>query len=536
MKHMGKRLGTCLAAAAMLTMALLLSGCHKDSLTDKAFRFRLPADPQQLDPQVSTDRSSMTVTAALFEGLTRLDDEGRAVAAAADWTVSADGLTYTFTLKESKWNNGEPVTAADFVFGIRRAVQPSTRSTLAVQLYDIAGAEAVNTGQADISALGVRAQDDRTLVITLQKPNAAFPEKVAATPFLPCNEAFFESTGGRYGMEKDYVLCNGPFYLKRWSHGEYLVIEKQEGYHDRDSILPAAVRYVIGDTSDLITSLSEGNLDAAELPPELVDAARKEPLQLVPLQDTIRYIFLNNSEKALAQTEVRQALCGALEWDTLRQLSAAGGLTPAEGFAAPDAVVAGGESYRTPDNIRVPATDSGAKKRLSEGLEAAGLTKMPAMAVLCADDEFSQTVTRYILQSWQRNLSLYFTMQAVPEAELETRVRVGNYQIALCPAQAGGLTALEAFGEFSSGSSSNLARFSDSGYDALYAAARIGSVTREALDGLEQKLMELCPSIPLYFQTRYFALPEAVSGMVIRPFGGGAFGSAVDFRAAGKPD
>ena len=123
MKHMGKRLGTCLAAAAMLAMALLLSGCHKDSLADKAFRFRLPADPQQLDPQVSTDRSSMTVTAALFEGLTRLDDEGRAVAAAADWTVSADGLTYTFTLKESKWNNGEPVTAADFVFGIRRAVQ-----------------------------------------------------------------------------------------------------------------------------------------------------------------------------------------------------------------------------------------------------------------------------------------------------------------------------------------------------------------------------------------------------------------------------
>ncbi|MCI8553492.1 MAG: peptide ABC transporter substrate-binding protein [Clostridiales bacterium] len=532
---MGKITGV-LLAVALAVLCCPLSGCHRDTPADKSFRFRLPADPQQLDPQVSTDRSSMTVTAALFEGLTRLDNEGRAVPAAADWTVSADGLIYTFTLKESLWSNGEPVTAADFAFGIRRAVQPSTRSTLAVQLYDIAGAEEVNAGAADLSALQVEARDERTLVITLKEPNASFPEKAAATPFLPCNEAIFESTGGRYGMEKEYVLCNGPFYLKRWSHGEYLVIERQEGYHDRESILPAAVRYVVGAESDPLTALSEGNLDAAELPPELADAARQEKLQLIPLQDTIRYLFFNNGEKALAQTAVRQALCGALEWGSLRGLAVEGGLTPAEGFAAPEAVIAGAQTYRTADNACLYASDSGARGRLAGGLSAAGLTAMPSLTVLCADDEFSQNVTRYILQSWQRNLSLYFTMKPLPEAELEARVRVGNYQIALCPSQAGGLTALEAFGEFHSASSSNLARFSDPDYDALYTAARTGSVTRETLEALEQKLMELCPSVPLYFQTRYFALPERVSGMVIHPFGGGSFGSEIDFRAAGKRD
>lgn len=536
-----------LRAVAVLTAALLLvlclPSCQDKTLAGRSFYFPLDAEPRQLDPQVSTDRSSMTVAAALFEGLTRLDENGKAVPAAAQWTVSEDRMTYTFTLRESQWSNGEPVTADDFLFGMQRAVQPSTRSSLASQLFDIVGAEDINEGRAELSSLGVKVQDDRTLIITLREPNDAFPERVASTPFMPCNRAFFESTGGKYGLEKDYVLTNGPFMLSRWSHGEYLVIKKHEGYHDQESILPAAVRYVIGQVEDPVTSLAEGNLDAAEISPSQVEAAREENLQLVPLEDTISYLWMNNTAKGLKKEETRRALREALQWDALTALIGEAGYTVATGYTAPAAVLHGGEPYRTEANGLVPETVGGgtvtaaqAQQHLAEGMAAEGLTTLPKMTLLCADDEFSQNLARYILQSWQKNLGLYFTMEALPEAELETRVRVGNYELALCASQAEGLTALEALGEYASSSTHNLARFSDADYDVLYESARTGDTTREKLERLEAALQEACPCVPLFFKTRYFALAEEVSGMVIRPFGGGAFGAEIDFRGAGKPE
>lgn len=103
--------------AVVALIVLCLPACQDKSLAGRSFYFSLDAEPRQLDPQVSTDRSSMTVAAALFEGLTRLDENGKAVPAAADWTISGDQTVYTFTLRESQWSNGDPVTADDFLFG-----------------------------------------------------------------------------------------------------------------------------------------------------------------------------------------------------------------------------------------------------------------------------------------------------------------------------------------------------------------------------------------------------------------------------------
>ena len=213
-----------LAAALCMAVLLVAAGCSKASPRGKAFYLPLSAEPRQLDPQVSTDAASVTVVAALFEGLTRLDEDGAAVPGAAEWTVSGDGLTYTFTLRDSMWSDGTAVTAQDFVFGMQRSVLPTTRSTLASQLFCIRGARAISEGKQGAETLGVTAPDSRTVVITLTEPDAAFPEKAAATPFMPCNRAFFESTDGRYGLEQEFVLTNGPFSLKRWSHSRSLTV------------------------------------------------------------------------------------------------------------------------------------------------------------------------------------------------------------------------------------------------------------------------------------------------------------------------
>lgn len=531
----------CRRGVALLLSLLLilpLGGCQKDTPMGKSFRFSLAAEPRQLDPQVAEDAASVTVLSALFEGLTRLDEKGNAVAAAAEWTVSEDGLTYTFRLCQSKWSNGDPVTADDFVFGMQRAVDPATGSGLASRLSGIQGAEAVMAGELSPEELGVRAADASTLVVTLSEPDESFPEKVAGTPFFPCHRQFFEETGGRYGLETEYLVTNGPFTLSNWSHGESLRLTKAEGYHDQEDVYPAVVRYIIGETEDPLTALKEGTLDAAELSPEEAKEAADEGMRVVELEDTIQMLWLNNGFSALSSTKVRTALRDALEWETVMEQARSDVHTPAAGYIAPDAVVEDGEKYRTDDNARTFSTDrTAASRALAEGLAEKELTAMPRLTVLCADDAYSQRVALYVIQSWQKNLDIYAELQPLSSSELTARVSVGNYQVALCPSTAPGMTAMDALGMYvSNAAKGNWARFSDAGYDALYAELQAGGVGREELDRLEEKLVELCPSIPLTFQCRSIGIPANVSGLIIRPFGGGAYGAPVDFRRAGKTE
>lgn len=543
-----------LALAMAVFLLLSLSGCRKDTPRDKGFRFPLDAEPRQLDPQVSTDPSSVALVSALFEGLTRLDEHGAAVPAAAEWTVSDDGLVYTFYLKESYWSTltrsdrldpSDPkapwedamqVTAADFVFGMQRTVLPETGSPLASQLYGIQNAQEVHEGKKPADQLGVKEVDPLTLTITLESPDPEFPERLAGTPFMPCHEAFFYFTGGRYGLEKKYVLTNGPFVLTAWNHDASLLLNRNEFYHDKEDVYPAAVRYVIQDASQSGASQLSGGLDAALLAPAEIDAL--EGTQITALADTIEYIWLNNSIPALSAAPVRRALRDALAWDLLREQLDTAYYSPAEGYVAPEARVAGTEVYRSAENRRISQTDAAsAKRELAQGLSSLELTAMPTLRVLCADDAYSQNITRYIIQSWQSHLNLYFQLTPIPAAELATRIEVGNYQIAVGPQTGRDLYAYGLLGAFcSDAKSGNWARFQSAAYDARYAQAAAGGASRQEAEALEQLLTEECPCIPLAFKKRFFGIPEGTSGLVIRPYGGGAYGAQFDFRHAGKLD
>ncbi|MDD2362259.1 MAG: peptide ABC transporter substrate-binding protein [Oscillospiraceae bacterium] len=523
-------------AAVLFIILIFFSGCKKESISGKSFRFPLDAEPRQLDPQVSTDSASVTVIAALFEGLARPDQAGNPLPAAATWTLSDDRLTYTFTLVDSKWSDGSRVTAHDFVFGMQRAVLPSTRSSLAEQLFDIKNASKVNDGSLDVSKLGVKALNDNQLTITLTKPNAEFPIKTASTPFMPCKQSFFESTGGRYGLQAEYTLTNGPFILKTWEHNKSILLNKHEEYHDKKNILPAAVRYMIGDVENPVDLLSKGLLDAAPIPYEMLEQAKQAGHSLVKLQDTVSMLWLNNDNAALGRTKIRQALRDSLEWDIIYKRLDPNIDTPATGFISPDAMTPSGELYRTKANAKKP-TPRGKKAaaELAAGLKQVGLEKMPVLTLLCSDDDYHVNVSRYIVQSWQKNLSLYFKIETVSESELATRVKVGNYQIALYQSTATGAGALHALKNYRTGSVGNYAHFSDKSYDTKLSKAS-GTVTRSQLEELEAILWQTCPSIPLSFECRFAGIPKTDSGIIVRPFDGGIFGAPYDFRNAGKTE
>jgi len=180
------------AGAAALGLALFLTFFY----TFGGWTLSAPADlticngdePQTLDPAVVTGQLEGRICLALFEGLTTRDAAGTIVPGMAQsWTISPDGKTYTFTLRpEAKWSNGEPLTARDFLNSWRRALEPATASEYAYQLYYLVNGEAYGTGKiTDFSQVGVKAPDNRTLVVTLNHPTAYFLELASLQTLCP---------------------------------------------------------------------------------------------------------------------------------------------------------------------------------------------------------------------------------------------------------------------------------------------------------------------------------------------------------------
>ena len=207
--------------AAFLALLLLIACCLSGCLSAEDEAVLAPvALPDNLDPQLCEGETASFIVRHLFEGLTVQTPDGIAPGAAESWTVSADGLTYTFTLRpDAGWSDGEPVEAADFVFAFTRLFDPSTGSEAAADYLAISGASERLAGEE--VPIGVRAEGADTVVFTLGIPDREFLSLLSLPAASPCREDFFRETHGRYGLSLGDILGNGRFILSTWD-GEYI--------------------------------------------------------------------------------------------------------------------------------------------------------------------------------------------------------------------------------------------------------------------------------------------------------------------------
>ncbi len=206
MRHIG-----CLS---VLFAAVLLASCSGDKIkTGGEYTATLSQNPANLDPQMASDNASFNVIRNIYATLVDIDNSGMiACGAAESYTVSDDGLTYTFILREGLVWKGMaskdtvPLTAKDYVFAFRRINDEKTGSPHKAMYEEI---EEIN------------AKDDRTLCIRLKEPNCDFLKKLAYPAASPCNEELFLSTAGRYGLSTEDTYSCGAFYVSDWNYDPY---------------------------------------------------------------------------------------------------------------------------------------------------------------------------------------------------------------------------------------------------------------------------------------------------------------------------
>ena len=270
-----------LTAGVVLSTTALLVACgkaDKEADAPTTFSYVYAVDPASLDYSIATRTSTTDVIGNVIDGLMENDQYGNVIPSLAeDWSVSKDGLTYTYKLRKGvKWYTSEgeeyaEVTAHDFVTGLKHVADGKSDGVSLIQ-NSIKGLDAYMTGETnDFSTVGVKALDDYTVEYTLNKPESFWNSKVTTATMLPVNEEFLKASGKDYGaVTPAGILYNGPYFLKTLTSKSLIEYEKNPNYWDKENVKIEKIKLTYYDGSDqesLIRSFSSGSYTTARLFP-----------------------------------------------------------------------------------------------------------------------------------------------------------------------------------------------------------------------------------------------------------------------------
>ncbi len=310
----------------------------KRTATDeRVLRRGLPGEPSTLDPQIADDDFSFQVIRDLFEGLTSEDEAGNPIPGTAmSWSVDSTGTTYVFHLREdAKWSDGTPVTANDFVLGLRRAVDPHTASGSSELLKAIKNAGEVIASRRSPDQLGVEALDERSLRIQLEHP-APYILQILAQPIAA--PFYSRAVGIAHAGQQRSAVSNGPYELRKRIAGASIDLTKNPYYWNANNVAITNIRYVNeeSESTELREYLADQldltfTIPAPDLPHLQVDHASE--IQTGPILWTL-YLALNLAKAPLQkQQDVRQALSMAIDREAIAS-SVISGVRPAYSFVA----------------------------------------------------------------------------------------------------------------------------------------------------------------------------------------------------------
>ncbi|MDQ0215665.1 oligopeptide transport system substrate-binding protein [Oikeobacillus pervagus] len=536
---MKKRLS--LFLVLLLAMSTFLAACGGDkeksgksggdnTKKDNVLNLTETQDIPSMDSALATDAVSFNTLNNTMEGLYRLDENDKAVEGMAEGEpeVSKDGKTWTFKIRDAKWSNGDPVTANDFEFAWKKALDPKTKAEYAYIMYDLKNAKAINTGEMKSEELGVKAIDEKTLEVQLENPVPYFKELLVFGTFLPQNEKYVTKQGDKYGLEADTAIYNGPFVLDEWKHEDKFVMKKNPNYWDADAVkLDKIHTKIVKNTQTDVNLFESKDADLIRLSSEFVDKYKKNEGFFTEKEASVFFLRLNQtSNELLKNVDARKAISMAFDKKGITDGILNNGSTPADYFV-PAEFVHGpdGKDFRDTAGKYLSTDIDKAKDHWEKAKKALGKDKF-TLELLNYDDDSAKKVGEYLKEQLESNLDgLTVNIKQQPfkqKLDLETKM---NYDFSLGGWGPDYLDPMTFLDMYLTNGAHNQQGYSNPEYDKLINDAKTTLLLEpekrwEALVKAEEILLKEDAAIaPIYQRSRAYLKQPYVKDIYFHKFG-----------------
>ena len=520
----GKTVKVLLTAA---TAAGMLAGCGSKTDTD-TFRFANDTDIVGMDSTVVDDAMSFNAITAITDGLTTVDVKGNTIPGIAkSWDVSNNGLTYTFHLRDAKWANGDDVTAQDFVYSWHRIIKNA--GNYAYML----GSEGASIKNADslidlgttatdeqLNTLGIKATDDKTVVVDLEKNVPYFVGLMSFPCYFPQNQKFVEKCGKNYATKPEYILGNGAYKMTKWIKGNKATFTKNDKYYDAKSVKTKNLEmYLVQDPKTAAQNFDNGKVDYATINSTLVDKYKGKDTFKAIREGYLAYLICNFKADTTANKNLRHALSYAINRKDLCDNILKDGSQPATGFVPAQLCKSpSGKDFREESGKYTDYDVKKAQEYLDAAKKELGTDTITVDLLYGTDESPMDTFAEYLQGSFTKLKGLKVNMVAtVKKDRIYNREASGNFQIACtrwAPDYADPTTFLNVL---ASSNSNNYGKWENAQYNSLLKQAQnetdVNKRWNELLEA-EKVMMDDMPNIPVV-QTGTAALQaKNVKGLV----------------------
>ncbi|MEK3642637.1 peptide ABC transporter substrate-binding protein [Lactobacillus crispatus] len=437
-----------LAGVVTISLGMLLAACGNGNSSSKSAAQSGTLNLSTTAPLDTIDISKSTgfgQTGNVFESFYRLGKNGKPTAGLAKTgTVSKDGKTWTFKIRDSKWSNGDPIVAQDFVYSWKRSLNPKTASPYAYLFSGVKNADAIIAGKKSPNALGISAPDKKTVVVKLNRPIAYFRVLMAYPLFGPQNEKVVKKYGNRYATKAQYQVYSGPFKIKGWNGtNDTWSFVKNNDYWDKKVVKLNKIHYQVVKSNNTGYQLyQQGKLDLTPLSSEQVKNLKSNNDFTQYPYSLVRFLLYNFKDKnavnrkALNNKNIRLALSLSIDRDIVTKKVLGNGSTLPKGFVANDLAAnpKTGIDFAKEQAVKntVDYNPALAKKYWQKGLQEIGQKSLTFDVLSSNDEADSDQLTQYLQSQWTKELKgIKINITNIPDKSTTSRAHQGNFDIYL---------------------------------------------------------------------------------------------------------
>ncbi|WP_242877052.1 peptide ABC transporter substrate-binding protein [Fusibacter sp. 3D3] len=474
---------------------------------EQVLYWNISGEPKTIDPGLNAASDGGHVINNMFEGLMREINGKLEPAIAESYTMSEDGLVYTFKLRDAKWSDGQAITAQNFEWSWNRVLAEETASEYA-WIFD----------EANVDSF--KAIDEKTFEVTLKAPTPYFLGLTAFYTFFPVREdAVAKGADGAWAIDPAASIVNGPFMLESYIGGDRLVLVKNPNYWQADKVkLERIEALMIVEASTYLTAYESGSIDALLTPPteEIPRLIAEDPTFYILPQDGTYYYSLNTEKVPMDNINVRKALSLAIDRKAICETVTKGGQVPALNMVSPASYDADGNLFSEKlggFGLAETAQIEEAQALLAEAGYPNG-EGFPKVELMYNTSEGHKQIAEAIQEMWKQNLNIDITLTNQEWAVFQDTRREGNYEIARAGWLGDYSDPMTYLGMFLSESPMNYPRWKSPEYDALIESARTapGQERFEMLYKAASLMEEQYVNIPVYTYTNTLMVKEKVVG------------------------